>query len=73
MNELHRFIEPAGIVTLCFLLGTLALGLNIHRNRKVLLPWHKKAGDYYRMYGSCTSGTGAAKLGCGIDEQNTGG
>ena len=44
MNDLHRFIEPAGIATLCFLLGTLALGLNVHRNRKVLLPLHKKLG-----------------------------
>ena len=42
MNELYRFIEPVGITTLVFLLSTLALGLNVHRNRKVLLPWHKR-------------------------------
>ena len=39
--NLHRFIKPAGITTLSFLLATLALGLNVHRNRKVLLPLHK--------------------------------
>ena len=41
MTDLHRFVEPAGITTLSFLLATLALGLNIRRNRKVLLPLHK--------------------------------
>ncbi len=39
--NLHRFIEPAGITTLSFLLATLALGFNVHRKRKVLLPLHK--------------------------------
>ena len=39
--DLHRFIEPAGITTLSFLLATLALGFNVHRKRKVLLPLHK--------------------------------
>ena len=39
--NLHKFIEPAGITTLSFLLATLALGFNIHRNRKLLLPLHK--------------------------------
>ena len=37
----HRFIKPAGIATLSFLLATLALGFNIHRNRKALLGLHK--------------------------------
>ena len=41
MTELSRFVEPAGITALSFLLATLAVGLNIRRNRKVLLPLHK--------------------------------
>ena len=41
---LFRFIVPAGITTLSFLLATLVLGLNIRRNRKVLLPLHKWLG-----------------------------
>ena len=32
---------PLGISALSCLLATLALGLNVHRNRKVLLPLHK--------------------------------
>ena len=44
MIELYRFIKPAGIVTLIFLLATLAVGLNIRRNRKVFLPLHKVLG-----------------------------
>ena len=39
--NLHRFIRPAGIATLSFLFATLALGLNVHRNRKALLGLHK--------------------------------
>ncbi len=39
--DLHRFIEPAGIATLSFLLATLALGFNVHRNRKALLWLHR--------------------------------
>ena len=41
---LHWLIKPAGITTLSFLLATLALGLNVHRNRKVLLPLHRRLG-----------------------------
>ena len=44
MNELYRFIEPAGITTISFLFATLAVGLNIRRNRKILLPLHKTLG-----------------------------
>lgn len=44
MTELYRFIVPAGITTLSFLLATLFMGLNIRRNRKVLLPVHKALG-----------------------------
>ncbi len=39
--NLHRFIKPLGIAALSCLLTTLALGLNVHRNRKALLPLHK--------------------------------
>ena len=39
--NLYRFVKPAGIATLSFLFATLALGLNVHRSRKVLLPLHK--------------------------------
>ena len=39
--KLHRFIHPAGIATLSFLFATLALGFNVHRNRKALLGLHK--------------------------------
>ena len=44
MDELYRFIEPAGIATFSFLFATLAVGLNIQRNRKILLPLHKALG-----------------------------
>ena len=44
VTELYRFIVPAGITTFSFLLTTLALGLNIRRNRKVLLPLHRWLG-----------------------------
>ena len=44
MIELYRFVKPAGITTLSFLLATLVVGLNIRRNRKVLLPLHKALG-----------------------------
>ena len=37
----HRFIEPAGIATLSFLLAPLVLGFNVHRNRKALLGVHR--------------------------------
>ncbi len=39
--SLHTFIRPAGIATLSFLFATLALGLNVHRNRRALLGLHK--------------------------------
>ena len=44
MNELYRFIEPAGITTISFLFATLAVGLNVRRNRKILFPLHKALG-----------------------------
>ena len=37
-------IELSGIMSLIFLLATLVVGLNIRRNRKVLLPLHKVLG-----------------------------
>jgi hypothetical protein len=35
-------IAPLGITTLLGLLTTLTLGLNMHKNRKLLFPWHKR-------------------------------
>lgn len=35
-------IAPLGILTLLGLLTTLTLGLNMHKNRKRLFPWHRR-------------------------------
>ncbi|MFH1459166.1 MAG: hypothetical protein ABIG64_02160 [Candidatus Omnitrophota bacterium] len=40
--NLTQFLLPLGIATFTCIVITLGLGLNIHKNRKLLLPWHKR-------------------------------
>ncbi len=38
---LGKIIAPLGAATLFCVITTLILGLNLKKNRKVILPWHR--------------------------------